>query len=42
MTNPNCVGGTDGNNKYKQHLMDSGNFSFSWSNGRNNFNISGL
>tara|TARA_B100000683_G_scaffold63528_1_gene61966 strand:- start:2493 stop:9086 length:6594 start_codon:yes stop_codon:yes gene_type:complete len=41
-TNPNCVGGTDGTININNISNGSGNFSFNWSNGSSQANISGL
>ena len=41
-TNPNCVGGMDGTININNISNGSGNFSFSWSNGSTQANISGL
>ena len=41
-TNPNCIGGTDGTININNISNGSGNFSFSWSNGSTQANISGL
>ena len=41
-TNPNCVGGADGTININNISNGSGNFSFNWSNGSTQANISGL